>query len=97
MRTKLRNYEIAAGQAIALSSSAMPMIDFDDEELAAVIAALKEKLEDEHFPHAPLRSALAKLEPASARAERVLKYVILSAGTAAFIAMLVAYVDYLVR
>jgi hypothetical protein len=58
------------GDLFALSSDAMPTLDLDDDELAAVIAALKEKLDRDHFPRAPrlapLRSALAKLDPASA-------------------------------
>lgn len=41
----------------------------DDAEFAAVIAAFKEKLDNEHLPHAPrlepFRSALAKLDPRS--------------------------------
>lgn len=52
----------------------MPTIDFDDEERAAVIAALREKLDRERYPRAPrldpLRSALAKLVPARAVAPR---------------------------
>ena len=48
----------------------MPTFDLDDAELAAVIAALKEKLDREWqyrmAPRlAPLVSALAKLDPAS--------------------------------
>jgi hypothetical protein len=48
----------------------MPTLDLDDEELAAVIAALREKLDRDRYPRAPrlepFRAALAKLDPASA-------------------------------
>jgi hypothetical protein len=48
----------------------MPIIDLTDDELAAVTAAVRRTLEADKFPHAPrlkpLRSALAKLDPASA-------------------------------
>ena len=44
----------------------MPTINLDDNELAAVIAALRRAIEDDRFPRAPrldpLRAALAKLE-----------------------------------
>jgi hypothetical protein len=44
--------------------------DLTDEEREAVIAALKEKIDRDRFPHsprlAPFRAALAKLDPASA-------------------------------
>jgi hypothetical protein len=47
----------------------MPTIDLDADELAAVIAALKEKLDRDRYPRAPrlepFRAALAKLNPAS--------------------------------
>jgi hypothetical protein len=45
----------------ALSSGVMPTPDLDDDELAAVIAALKDKLDRDRYPRsprlAPLRSA----------------------------------------
>ncbi len=48
----------------------MPTTDLTDEELAAVIAALKEKLDRDRYPRAPrlepFRAALAKLDPAAA-------------------------------
>ena len=48
----------------------MPTIDLTDEEHAAVTAAIRRALEDDKFPRAPrldpLRSALAKLDPAAA-------------------------------
>ena len=48
----------------------MAMPELDGDELAAVIAAVKEKLALERYPLAPrlepLRRALAKLDPASA-------------------------------
>jgi hypothetical protein len=48
---------------------AMPTIDFPDDELAAVTAALRRAIEDDRYPHAPrldpLRAALARLEGAS--------------------------------
>jgi hypothetical protein len=48
----------------------MPIIDLTDDEHAAVTAAVRRTLNDDKFPHAPrlkpLRSALAKLDPASA-------------------------------
>jgi hypothetical protein len=44
----------------------MPTIDFTDEELATVTAAIRRLIEVDKFPRAPrvdrLRSALAKLE-----------------------------------
>ena len=48
----------------------MPTIDLTDPELAAVTAAIRRAIETDRFPRAPrldpLRSALAKLEPATA-------------------------------
>jgi hypothetical protein len=48
----------------------VPTIDLTDDELAAVTATVRRAIEDDRFPHAPrldpLRSALAKLEPATA-------------------------------
>ena len=48
----------------------MPTIDLTDDELAAVTAAVRRAIETDRFPRAPrldpLRSALAKLEPAAA-------------------------------
>jgi hypothetical protein len=47
---------------------AVPTIDFTDDELAAVTAAVRRAIEDERFPHAPrldpLRAALGKFEAA---------------------------------
>jgi hypothetical protein len=47
----------------------MPTIDLDDEELAAVIAALKEAINRDRYHLAPrlepFRRALAKLDPKS--------------------------------
>jgi hypothetical protein len=47
----------------------MPAIDLTDDELAAVTAAIRRAVEDDKFPRAPrldpLRSALAKLDPAT--------------------------------
>ena len=47
----------------------MALPELDDDELAAVIAALKEKLDRDHFPHSPrlepVRRALAKLAPST--------------------------------
>jgi hypothetical protein len=47
----------------------MPTIDFSDEELAAVTAAVRRTIDEDRYPHSPrlepLRSALAKLDPAS--------------------------------
>jgi hypothetical protein len=47
----------------------MPVLDLTDDELAAVIAALKEKLDRDRHPRAPrlepFRAALAKLDPKS--------------------------------
>ena len=46
----------------------MPTIDLPDDELAAVMAAIRRAIEEDKFPHAPrldpLKSALAKLEAA---------------------------------
>ncbi len=51
-------------------SRAMPTIDLADDELAAVTEAIRRAIEDDRFPRAsrldPLRSTLAKLEPAPA-------------------------------
>jgi hypothetical protein len=48
----------------------VPIIDLTDDEFAAVAAAIRRAIETDRFPHAPrldpLRSALAKLEPAPA-------------------------------
>jgi hypothetical protein len=50
----------------------MPTIDLTDDELATVVAAIKRAIEQDRFPRAPrldpLRSALAKLDPAAAAA-----------------------------
>jgi hypothetical protein len=44
--------------------------DLTDEERAAVVAALREKIDNDRYPRsprlAPLRAALAKLDPSSA-------------------------------
>jgi hypothetical protein len=49
---------------------AVPTIDLTDDELAAVTAAVRRTIETDRFPRAPrldpLRSALTKLEPATA-------------------------------
>jgi hypothetical protein len=49
----------------------MPTIDLTDEELAAVTAAVRTAIETDKFPRAPrldpLRSALTKLQPATAQ------------------------------
>ena len=49
----------------------MPLIlDLTDEELAALTALARKAIVDDRYPHsprlAPLKSALAKLDPASA-------------------------------
>jgi hypothetical protein len=48
----------------------LPTIDLTDEELAAVASAVRRTLDEDRYPLAPrlgpLRSALAKLNPASA-------------------------------
>jgi hypothetical protein len=47
----------------------MPTIDLTDDELAAVKAEIRRAVEEDRFPRAPrldpLRSALAKLDPAA--------------------------------
>jgi hypothetical protein len=47
----------------------MPTIDLTDAEYAAVTAAIKRAIEEDRFPRAPrldpLRSALAKVDPAA--------------------------------
>ena len=47
----------------------MPAINFTDDELAAVTAALRRLVEDDRFPHAPrldpLKAALGKLDAAA--------------------------------
>jgi hypothetical protein len=49
----------------------VPTIDLTDEELAAVTAAVRTAIETDRFPRAPrldpLRSALTKLQPATAQ------------------------------
>jgi hypothetical protein len=51
----------------------MPTVDLTDEDHAAVTAAIRRVIEDDKFPHAPrldpLRSALAKLDPAAAASQ----------------------------
>ena len=46
----------------------MPTIDLPDDELAAVIAAIRRAIADDKFPHAPrldqLRAALARFDAA---------------------------------
>jgi hypothetical protein len=48
----------------------MPTINLNDDELAAVTAAVRRAIEDDRFPRAPrldpLRSALTKLDPTTA-------------------------------
>ena len=48
----------------------MPTFDLTDEEQAALLAYVRDHLREEKIPHAPLlrpvRSALTKLDPASA-------------------------------
>jgi hypothetical protein len=48
----------------------MPTIDLTHDEYAAVTAAVRRAIEEDRFPRAPrldpLRSALAKLDPAAA-------------------------------
>jgi hypothetical protein len=52
----------------------MPTIDLTNDEHAPVTAAIRRAIEDDRFPRAPrldpLRSALAKLDPAAAAALR---------------------------
>jgi hypothetical protein len=47
----------------------VPGVDLPDDELAAVVAALRRVIEDDKFPHAPrldpLKAALARLEAAT--------------------------------
>jgi hypothetical protein len=61
---------LLAGQMSADYIRAVPTIDLTDDELAAVAAAIRRAIETDRFPRAPrldpLRSALAKLEPATA-------------------------------
>ena len=49
----------------------MPTIDFSEDEHAAVTAAVRRTIDEDRYPHsprlAPLRAALAKLDPASVR------------------------------
>jgi hypothetical protein len=48
----------------------MPTLDFSDDEHAAVTAAVRRSIAEDKYPMsprlAPLKSALAKLDPASA-------------------------------
>ena len=52
----------------------MPKLDLTDEELAAVTAAVRKTLAEDKFPFAPrlapLKAALAKLDPGSAPKSR---------------------------
>jgi hypothetical protein len=47
----------------------VPAINLNDDEIAAVAAALRRVIEDDRFPHAPrldpLRAALGKLDAAA--------------------------------
>jgi hypothetical protein len=47
----------------------VPTINLPDDELAAVVAALRRIIEDDRYPHAPrldpLKAALGKLEAAA--------------------------------
>jgi hypothetical protein len=56
------------GHAVAISTI-MPTIDLTDEELAAIAAALRRVIANDRYPRAPrlapLKAALAKLDPAS--------------------------------
>jgi hypothetical protein len=58
------------GKCRPIISGAVPTIDLIDAEHAAVTAAVRRTIETDRFPRAPrldpLRSALAKLEPAPA-------------------------------
>ena len=49
----------------------MPTVDLSDDELAAVIAALRRTIREDKFPMSPrldpLKAALAKLDPAMPR------------------------------
>jgi hypothetical protein len=60
---------LLAGQMSADYIRTVPTIDLPDDELAAVIAAIRRAIEDDKFPHAPrldpLRAALARLEAAT--------------------------------
>lgn len=51
--------------------SHMPQIDLSDEEHAALLAAARKAIDDDRFPMSPrldpLKSALAKLDPGSAK------------------------------
>jgi hypothetical protein len=51
----------------------MPIDDLTDEEHAAVVAALKKLIDDDRFPLsprlAPLKRALAKLDPPKSKPE----------------------------
>jgi hypothetical protein len=51
-------------------AGAVPTIDLTDAEMAAVTAAIRRTLEDNHYPHAPrlvpLDTALAKFDEATA-------------------------------
>jgi hypothetical protein len=53
---------------------AMPTIDLTDAEHAALVALIRRTIEEDRFPRAPrldpLRSALAKLNPAAAASLR---------------------------
>jgi hypothetical protein len=54
---------------IAITALAVPTIDLTDDEHAAVTAAIRRAIETDGFPRAPrldpVRSALAKLDPAT--------------------------------
>src|SRR5215469_5817114 len=59
-----------AGMDRSKDINPVPTIDLTDEEHAALVAYVLDKLREEKFPHAPrlnaVRSALAKLNAASA-------------------------------
>lgn len=67
--------EFAVGRSTLFRKAAviifthMPQVDFSDEEYAAVTSAVRRSITEDKFPLsprlAPLKSALAKLDPAS--------------------------------
>jgi len=63
-------FPVRGALGVALGLNPMPTIDFSDEERAAVTRAVRRAILEDRFLHAPrfepLRSALAKLDPASA-------------------------------
>jgi hypothetical protein len=65
-----RHQRSHAGSTGLTGASRVPTISLNDDELAAVVAALRDIIDADRYPHAPrldpLKAALGKLEAAAA-------------------------------